>query len=204
MRGVPTVVVVLLSLSAAVAACDQAAPSSEAPRDPAAAQPLVATVTPAVAAVTWPPAASIDRGALAALPETAAHAARISQVPVLVPSRRELLAAPVIVAKEHWTSFWATAESITVSLTMTRIARRYPSIPPIRSADAVRGAPALITANEGIWTASWLENGVTYALDVECASPEAPACASDALLRELASELVYVGGVGAKTAGGRP
>ncbi|WP_437314753.1 hypothetical protein [Sorangium sp. So ce385] len=203
MRGVPTIVVVLLSLSVAFAACDQAAPPSEAPRDPAAAQPLVATAAPVIAPVTWPPAASVDRGALAALPEAAAHAARISQVPVLVPSRPELLAAPVLVAKEHWTSFWARTESMSVSLTMTRLERKYPGIPPFRGTHAVRGAPALITANEGIWTASWIENGVTYALDVECASPEAPACASDALLRELAAELVYVGGVGAKTAGDR-
>ncbi|WP_437776718.1 hypothetical protein [Sorangium sp. So ce1097] len=202
MRGVPTAVVVL-SLSAAFAACDQAAPPSEAPLDPAAAQPLV-TTAPVIAAVIWPPAASVDRSALAALPKTAARAARRSQVPVLVPSRRELLAAPVLVAKEHWTSFWAKTESISVSLTMTRLARRYPGIPRFQGTHAVRGAPALITANEGIWTASWIENGVTYALDVECASPEAPACASDALLRELASELVYVGGVGAKTAGDRP
>ncbi|WP_437809056.1 hypothetical protein [Sorangium sp. So ce1078] len=201
MRGAPTAVVVLLS---AVAACDQTAPPSEAPHDRAAALPLVTTVTPVITAVTWPPAASVDRDALAALPETAAHAARTSQVPVLVPSRRELLAAPVIVAKEHWTSFWARTESITVSLTMTRLSRKVPGIPPIQGAHAVRGEPAFITANEGIWTAAWIENGVSYALDVECASPEAPSCASDALLRELASELVYVGGVGAKTAGDRP
>ncbi|WP_437587189.1 hypothetical protein [Sorangium sp. So ce1000] len=202
MRGVPTAVVVLLS--AAVAACDQAAPPSEAPRDPAAAQPLVATVTPVIAAVTWPPEASIDQSALAALPDTAAHAARASRVPVLVPSRRELLAAPVLVAREHWTSFWAKTDAITVSLTMTRLSRRYPNIPPFRGARAVRGAPALVTANEGIWSASWIENGVSYALDVECASPDTPACASDALVLELSSELVYVGGARARAAGDMP
>ncbi|MGK4000430.1 hypothetical protein [Sorangium sp. So ce1024] len=204
MRGIPTAVVVLLSLSAALAACDQAVPPSEAPLDPAAAQPLIITAAPVIADVTWPPAASVDRSALAALPRTAARAARRSQVPVLVPSRRELLAAPVLVAKEHWTSFWAKTESISVSLTMTRLERRYPGIPPFQGTHTVREAPALITANEGIWTATWIENGVTYALDVECASPEAPACASDALLRELASELVYVGGVGVKIPGDRP
>ncbi|WP_437479746.1 hypothetical protein WME75_34205 [Sorangium sp. So ce1014] len=202
MRGVPIAVVILLS--AAVAACDPTAPPSDTPRDPAAPQPLSVAVAPVISAVTWPPPASVDRSALAALPTTAAHAARTSQVPVLVPSRRALLAAPVIVAKEHWTSFWARTESITVSLAMTRLARKVPGIPPLQGAHSVRGAPAFITANEGIWTASWLENGVSYALDVECASPEAPPCASDALLRELASELVYVGGVGAKAAGDRP
>jgi hypothetical protein len=202
MRGAPTAVVLLLS--AAVAACDQAAPPAETPPDPAAAQPLSATVTPVIAAVIWPPSASVDRTALAALPETAAHAARASRVPVLVPSRRELLAAPVLVAREHWTSFWAKTDAITVSLTMTRLSHKYPSIPPFRGARAVRGAPAFVTMNEGIWSASWTENGVSYALDVECASPEAPACASDALVLELASGLVYVGGDEPRAAGDMP
>jgi hypothetical protein len=202
MRGVSTAVVVLLS--AAVASCEPTAPPSETPPDPAAAQPLVAEVTPVINAVTWPPAASVDRSALAALPKTAAHAARASRVPVLVPSRRELLAAPVLVARDHWTTFWAKTDAITVSLTMTRLARKYPSIPPFRGAHAVRGAPAFVTANEGIWSASWIENGVSYALDVECASPEAPACASDALVVELASELVYVGGARVSAAGDMP
>ncbi|XXY53062.1 hypothetical protein WME91_18205 [Sorangium sp. So ce269] len=201
MRGVPTAVFVILS--AAVAACEPTAPPSEAPRDQAAALSPAAAVAPVITEVTWPSAASIDRSALAALPKTAFHAARTSQVPVLVPSRRELLAAPVIVAKEHWTSFWAKTETLTVSLAMTRLSRKAPGVPPVRGAHSVRGEPAFITANEGIWTASWIENGVSYALDVECAAPESPACASDALVRELASELVYVGGSGAK-AGDRP
>ncbi|WP_437925002.1 hypothetical protein WMF37_39145 [Sorangium sp. So ce291] len=201
MRGVPTAVLVILS--AAIAACEQTSSSSETPRDQAAALSAAAAVAPVLTTVTWPPAASIDRSALAALPKTAFHAARTSQVPVLVPSRRELLTAPVIVAKEHWTSFWAKTETLTVSLTMTRLSRKYPSIPPVRGARSVRGKPAFITANEGIWTASWIENGVSYALDVECAAPESPACASDELVRELAAELVYVGGTGVK-AGDRP
>ncbi|WP_437631506.1 hypothetical protein [Sorangium sp. So ce854] len=202
MRGVPLAVPFLVA--AAVAACEPTAPPSETPREQTASQTAAAVVTPVIAGVVWPSAASLDRGALAALPGTAAHAAQRSQVPVLVPSRRELLAAPVIVAREHWTSFWARTESMTVSLTMTRLSHKYPGIPPMRGAHAVRGEPAFITANEGIWSASWVENGVSYALDVECASPEAPACASDALVRELAAELVYVGGVGAKATGNRP
>ncbi|WP_437671918.1 hypothetical protein [Sorangium sp. So ce131] len=202
MRRVPVAVPVLLA--AAVAACEQTAPPSESPLAQAAALSAAAAAPPVPAHVAWPPAASLDRGALAALPKRAAHAAGTSRVPVLVPSRRELLAAPVIVAKEHWTSFWARTEEITVSITMTRLSRKVPGIPPLRGAHIVRGEPAFITANEGIWSASWVESGVSYALDVECASPEAPACASDALVREIAAELVYVGGAGARAAGGKP
>ncbi|MGK4002533.1 hypothetical protein WMF31_07915 [Sorangium sp. So ce1036] len=200
MRSVPGAAPLLLL--AALAACDQAAPASETPREQTAALSPATALPPVISTVAWPAAASLDRGALAALPRKAAHMAMKSQVPVLVPPRRELLAAPVIVTRQHWTSFWARTEELTVSLMMTRLSRKHPSIPPLRGAHSVRGKPALVTVNEGIWSAAWAENGVSYALDVECASPEAPPCASDALVRELAAELVYVGGAGASAAGG--
>lgn len=186
----------------ALAACDPAAPALETPREQTAALSPAPALPLVISTVTWPAAASLDRGALEALPRKAAHAAMKSQVPVLVPRRRELLASPVIVTRQHWTSFWARTEDLTVSLTMTRLSRKIPSIPPFRGAHFVRGKPALVTVNEGIWSATWIENGVSYALDIECASPDAPSCASDALVRELAAELVYVGGAGASAAGG--
>lgn len=187
-----------------LAACEQSTPPADVPRDRGAAEEHVSEAPLEISAVSWPADAMIDRAALAALPDKTVRMARTSRVPVLVPRRRELLAAPVIVVKEHWTSVWARTKELTVSLTMTRLARKYETIQPIRGPHDVRGKPAFITSNEGIWSASWIENGVSYTLDVECASPDAPACASDALLRELASELVYVGGAGAGAANDKP
>jgi hypothetical protein len=179
-------------------ACDAQTTSSPSsgPPGPAPASPV-----PEIAGVRWPPLQQLDRAALASLPPPVAARVRGSPVPVLVPRRPELLAAPVIVTKEHWTSFWARTPEITVSIHATRLAQRYDHIPPFRSKRRVRGAPALITQNEGIWSAAWSENGVTYTLDLECASPDAAPCASDALLLEIAEELVYVGGAGAAQGG---
>jgi hypothetical protein len=190
-----------LALLAALCACAQPPSTSDAAPEAAVERPAAATragapASQVLADIQWPGEGRLDRQALSALPQAAARAAAASRVPVLVPSRRELLAAPVIVTRENWTSFWARTPEITVSLKITRLAHKYPGLAPMRGPRDIRGAPAFVTANEGIWSATWMENGVSYALDLECASPDAPACASDALLLELASELVYVGGVG--------
>lgn len=50
--------------------------------------------------------------------------------------------------------------------------------------------------NEGIRSASFVENGAAYTVDVECASVADARCQSDAFVVELASRLVYVGGSG--------
>lgn len=169
---------------------------------PAAVMKPGAAASQVLAEIAWPEAERIDRRALSALPQAAAKVAATSRVPVLVPLRRELLVAPVIVARENWTSFWARTPEITVSQKMTRLAHVYEGLAPLRGPREVRGAPAFVTTNEGIWSATWMENGVSYALDLECASPDAEACASDALLLELAAQLVYVGGAGPAPAGG--
>jgi hypothetical protein len=57
----------------------------------------------------------------------------------------------------------------------------------------VRGFPALVTQDEGIRSITWAENGVFYALDVECAHPFSdPRCTEDAFIVELANALVEV------------
>jgi hypothetical protein len=86
-------------------------------------------------------------------------------------------------------------DGVTVSLQANRLARRHAALPPALGRDVVRGRDAWITQNEGIWSATWTEHGVSYVLEVECARPgEDARCASDAYVRALAEELVFVGG----------
>jgi hypothetical protein len=191
----------LIALTA-LAACEQPSPPSETTFDrAAAAKRAEPQASRSFTEVRWPAPDRLDRAALTALPKAAAHAVRVSRVPVLIPPAGELLAAPVVVARDDWTSFWARTPDITVSLMMTRLAHRYGKIPPMRGPHKVRGLPAFVTENEGIRSATWLENGVSYTLDIECASPGAPACASEAWLLSLAQQLVYVGGAGAAQEG---
>jgi hypothetical protein len=188
--------VALSALTALVIACEQAPPEpGTASSEPPQAAPAQGRIE--LAEVIWPPAAQLDRSALTSLPAQARSAVDASQIPVLVPRRAALLTAPTIIARENWTSFSARTPEITVSLRATRLARRYDHIPPARGPRTVRGLPAFVTQNEGIWSATWMENGVSYSLDLECASPSDAACASDALLLEIAGELAYVGGAGA-------
>lgn len=186
----------LVALAAIASACEQTPPTPDRP--PSAGLDTPAEAAPVeIGRVVWPPDEQIDRAALAALPPPAAAAVRISEVPVLVPPRPALLAAATIIAKPNWTTFSAGAEGITVSVMATRLAHRYDHIPPARGTSTVRGQPAFVTQNEGIWSVTWMENGVSYTVDLECASHEDAACASEAAVLELAGALAYVGGAGA-------
>jgi hypothetical protein len=104
------------------------------------------------------------------------------------------------VTDEHWASAWAQADGVTVTVSGTRVAFHSPTISPIEGTDAIRGARGFVSQNEGIWSATWPEHGVTYTLDVECADPAEPRCADRAWLTEVASGLAYVGGRGSKVA----
>jgi hypothetical protein len=190
-------------------ACD--APVSSGDRDPNArlaaagtpaapaqlARPVVKTIE--VADVRWPARDSIDAASLARLSEAAREAVARSRVPVLLPKRDGLLARAVVMPSAHYTAVSIPAEDpdhgVTVSLQANRIAHRYAEVPPALGRDVVRGHDAWITQNEGIWSASWTEHGVSYVLELECARPgDDPRCASDATLRALAEELVFIGG----------
>ena len=82
-----------------------------------------------------------------------------------------------------------------VSVQASRIATLLPNIGHIRGS-AVRSGEGSFSVNEGVRTASWIEHGVAYSLELECFDPEAANC-DDAALRELVAELVYVGGAAA-------
>jgi hypothetical protein len=146
--------------------------------------------------VVWPDAAAIDRAALGALPERAASHVRSSRVPVLLPAREALLAVASVVAKELWTSASMRAEGVTLTVTASRASHRVPGVGPTKGNRALRGTHGFVSQNEGIWSASWIENGVAYSVEVECASPEAPRCADEVFVTEVANDLAYVGGAG--------
>jgi hypothetical protein len=150
--------------------------------------------------ITWPSASRIDQTVLAAVsPEARAELAS-APVPVLLPSAPELASRGVLVVKEHWYSFSARHDDLTVFVSATKLAHHYPSISPVKGRDTVRGIPGFVTRNEGIWSATWIEHGASYTLEIECANPAEPRCASDELLLQVAGELAYVGGRGARGA----
>lgn len=162
--------------------------------------------------VAWPERSTIDASVLAGLPAEARELVKTSRVPVLVPRAASLLAAAKLVVRPAFTAVSIDGQGehagLNVSISATRVTHRYQGIPEARGPERVRGdKPAFITQNEGIWSATWRENGLSYVVEVECARPgEDARCRDDAFLRTVVEDLAFVGGafVGGAFEGGAP
>ena len=148
--------------------------------------------------VTWPRADSIDRGALAALPDAATAKVARASVPVIVPKGAAMLAKATVIAEPLFYAFFASIKGVNVSLQGTRGAYGEADAGAMTHGDEVRGHPATVSETDRIWTASWLENGVAYALSIECAQADDARCRTQSYVLELAERLAYVGGEGAR------
>ena len=164
------------------------------------------TVRPTVA---WPATSSIDDGALLSLTKSSdrtdselrALVAR-SPVPVLAPKDLRLATATLMVEGEYFALAGHVDElgsRATISIQGTRAAHRYEGIDPkagdraLRASGAVRG---FVSVNEGIRTASWIENGGAYSVDVECSDVHDARCQTEGFLLSIVAQLTYVGGSG--------
>ena len=157
------------------------------------------TVRPVVA---WPAAATIDDGALRALArdgtktdrELRALVAR-SPVPVLAPRELELR-TPTLVVEGEYFALTGRADGATISVQGTRAAHRYEGVEPVSGNRELRGVKGFVSVNEGIRTASWIENGAAYSADVECGDRLDARCQSEDFLLSIVAQLTYVGGSG--------
>jgi hypothetical protein len=176
-----------------VAACN-GAPSEPAP--PATVSTAV-VVKPQVA---WPAASTIDERALASLGDARSQLSR-SPVPVLAPSAdtfRDGLERPTVIVEGEYYVITARDHGATISIQGTRAAHRYEGVDPHPGNKSLRKGSGFVTVNEGIRSASFIENGVAYSVDVECASNTDARCTSDAFVTEVTNTLVYVGGGAAR------
>lgn len=149
--------------------------------------------------VVWPAKSTIDEGALVSLTgetlsgtDVRALIAR-SPVPVLAPGDRRL-ATPTLVVEGEYFALTGRADGATISLQGTRAAHRYEGVEPIRGNRDLRGAKGFVSVNEGIRTASWIENGAAYSVDVECSDHRDARCQSDEFLVSIVTQLTYIGG----------
>lgn len=165
--------------------CNGATASSDAP--PPASTGAVKS------AITWPSAASIDAHALEALGEGREKLAR-SPVPVLAPAAGLGLERPTVVVEGEYYAITARIAGATVNVQGTRSVHRHEGVSPHPGNRSLRNGSGFVTVNEGIRSASFVENGAAYTVDVECASNTDARCASDAFVVELVEQLAYVGG----------
>ncbi|HTJ83987.1 MAG TPA: hypothetical protein VL400_19845 [Polyangiaceae bacterium] len=192
------------SIALAAPACDggsQVAPPSNDPGSlPARSRLVPVEKAVDVVRVAWPREVDVDRDVAAKLSPEARRAVGASHVPVLVPRQTGLVDRAILVVRDN---FYAAAitggdafEGVTVNVSATRVAHRYRGTPIVHGPDRVRGArEAFVTQNEGIWSATWNENGVGYVVEVECAHPSDDArCADATFVKGIADELAFVGG----------
>jgi hypothetical protein len=148
------------------------------------------TMRPAIA---WPATSAIDDRALAAIgsPEKIAR----SPVPVLVPGDVRLESPTLVVEGEFYSlAGWLDGAKITIQ--GTRAAHKHEDLPPFEPTHDLGRAKGFLSVNEGIRTASWLENGAAYTVDVECKEPDDKRCTSEGFVRSLVLRLAFVGGAG--------
>ena len=157
------------------------------------------TVRPSVA---WPSASTVDERTLASLGreatkgelEVRALIAR-SPVPVLAP-KDLVLASPTLVVEGEYFALTGRVDGTTIALQGTRAAHRYEGIEPAAGTRSLRATKGFVSVNEGIRTASWIENGAAYSVDLECADPRDARCQNDDFLLSIVTQLTYIGGSG--------
>lgn len=204
------------ALLAAVGACDppadigpptpRAAPIAEKQRPAAVQAPLQRGRLVAGERVervpVWPARDTIDERVRWRLPEALRSTIDDSPVPVLIPGdpgwAEPFLSSPRGAGRPgHGYAFSARRAGQTIAIQGSRLATLVPGIGRHDGRERLRGGHGFVSDNDGIKTATWIEHGVAYALDLECDSPDSPDCDLDAARAEVAA-LVYVGGAGAK------
>ena len=180
----------------ALAGCAQGT-AADAPT-PAAAQAALTEAT-----VSWPPVSSEDRALRQALSREDRAAIERTPIPVLWPAGTTGLRRTAFIGKDQFYSLAATAAAplpgggtatATITLQGTRRLMQYEHMPRGVANRAYRNRPAYFTVNEGIASATWLEFGVSYSLDVECDTPVDARCMGDGYVKELVESLRLVGG----------
>lgn len=164
--------------------------------------PAVTTSTTVRPAVAWPATSKIDERAIASLGRDGSKSEREiraliarSPVPVLAP-RDLVLASPTLVVEGEYFALTGRLDGATIALQGTRAAHRYEGVEPLAGNRDVRATKGFVSVNEGIRTASWIENGAAYSADVECADPRDARCQSDDFLLSVVTQLTFVGGSG--------
>ena len=137
----------------------------------------------------------VDARALEQLGDARSQLAR-SPVPVLAPNAEVRLERPTIVVEGEFYSITGRVAGATINIQGTRAAHDYEGVAPHPGNRALRSGKGFVTENEGIRSASFMENGAAYSVDVECASADDARCKNDGFVVALVNRLVYVGGAG--------
>lgn len=174
-------------LAVAVTACDRTTPDR--------AVTTSAETNVVIPKVIWPASSKADARAFAALgdPARATDLVGRSPVPVLAPTSVTFERPTFVVGAEYY-ALTGRVAGATVAIQGTRAAHRHEDIAPIAGDRPLRGTRGFSSVNEGIRTTSWIENGVAYSVDIECADPTDERCVGEAFALDVVEHLAFVGG----------
>ncbi|WP_143140124.1 hypothetical protein [Nannocystis exedens] len=149
--------------------------------------------------IASPDSALRDERTRARLDAAALAAIAASPVPVLAPAdpvRRPRISSPRTPDGPSFRFTLATqSPGRTLTLHGSRLATLRPHVGRHEGPERLRGVPAFVSDNDGIKSATWIEHGAAYALDLECASARDTGCDLAALRAEVEA-LAFVGGGG--------
>lgn len=156
------------------------------------------------ATIKWPAPGSEDKElAKGLLAEDRAAIAR-TPMPVLWPAAKNIVRS-AYVAQDAYYSIAATSTAdlpsgnksvATINVQGTRKFVEHEDFPKNGFSNRTyRNKPAFFTVNEGIVSATWIEFGVSYTVDVECSTAEDARCGGDGYVQELVESLRFVGGL---------
>jgi hypothetical protein len=143
----------------------------------------------------WPDASRLARAVRERLGPDVRDAIGRSPVPVLAPADPALLATTAVYSQPAGYALSARAGELSLVVQASRVATLLPHIGYAPGNTRLRGVDGWVSSNDGVRTASWIEHGTAYSLDLECAAPEGPRC-SEPAVRAAVEALVYVGGAG--------
>lgn len=196
---------IFIALALAATGCEPGPGSDSDRRSPDGELPTRTRDVPVtkaidVARVVWPERSAVDAPTVERLPQASRAVLDGSRVPVLVPRGQGLADVAKLVVRPAFTAVSMTGAGehagLTVSVSATSVSHRYADVPATKGPARIRGdKPAFVTQNEGIWSATWFEHGVSYVVEVECARPgEDARCADGTFVTALAEDLAFVGG----------
>lgn len=149
--------------------------------------------SPTLAEVRWPAESEVDRGLIARLSPELRAQVESAPVPVLLPPALDYGRAKMTVEPAYY-ALSAPDDGVTIALQATKRGHHWDDVAPATGSHRLRGVGAFISKNEEIRTASWIENGVAYVLDVECERRLDLRCADDRYTVALIESLRFAGG----------
>jgi len=137
----------------------------------------------------------IDVTTFRVLSEEAQRTVAAAPVPVLAPAEPALLRSTKAVTGPGYYALSAREQGVTVSIQGSPVGGEQHLTVEVQAAGTIVGDRRVFTTvNEGIRTATWVENGVAYSVDVECEKRADSRCESDKYLTDIVGKMKWVGG----------